>query len=195
MEADMAEAVALHRWAVIAEATAERLSPAERGVVVRRIAGQAHSHPDGSGRRYSRGTIDRWIRAWRAGGLDALRPSPRSDVGTVRAHPELAGEAVALRLELPSRSARRIAVGTALAGGPPHRSQRAALPHWAPALGAGVKADWGKGVGFAGVSIEPQASHPLQVSRCGGCDAVVPYTSAGPVSRKARNARMLSGSA
>ena len=133
--------MALHRWAVIAEATAERLSPAERGVVVRRIAGRAHTHPDGSGRRYSRGTIDRWIRAWRAGGLDALRPSPRSDVGTVRAHPELAGEAVALRLELPSRSA-AIAVGTALAGGPPHRSQRAALPHWAPALGAGVEADF-----------------------------------------------------
>jgi hypothetical protein len=26
-----------------------------------------------------------------------------------------------------------VAVGTALAGGPPHRSQRAGLPHWAPA--------------------------------------------------------------
>ena len=29
-----------------------------------------------------------------------------------------------------------VAVGTALAGGPPHRSQRAGLPHWAPTLGA-----------------------------------------------------------
>jgi len=29
----------------------------------------------------------------------------------------------------------RVAVGTALAGGPPHRSQRAGLPHWAPTLG------------------------------------------------------------
>ena len=28
-----------------------------------------------------------------------------------------------------------VAVGTALAGGPPHRSQRAELPHWAPASG------------------------------------------------------------
>src|SRR5262245_15327027 len=28
-----------------------------------------------------------------------------------------------------------IAVGTALTGGPPRRSQRAGLPHWAPALG------------------------------------------------------------
>src|SRR5690606_15164674 len=28
-----------------------------------------------------------------------------------------------------------IAVGTSVAGGPPHRSQRAGLPHWAPTLG------------------------------------------------------------
>src|SRR5579864_497440 len=109
MDNDMAEQIALHRWAVIAEATAERLSAPERGVVVRRIAGQAHSHPDGTTRVYSRGTIDRWIRAWRAGGLQALQPSARSDAGTVSAHPELAAEAVALRLELPSRSAAQIA--------------------------------------------------------------------------------------
>ena len=78
-------------------------------MVVRAIAGRSHTHPDGSTRRYSRGTIDRWVRAWRAGGLEGLRPSGRSDAGTVRAHPELAEEAVALRLELPTRSAAQIA--------------------------------------------------------------------------------------
>ena len=103
------EEVALHRWAVIAEATSDRLTPAERGALVRQIAARAHTHPDGSARRYSRGTIDRWIRAWRAGGLEALRPSPRADTGTVRAHPELFAEAAALRLELPARSAAQIA--------------------------------------------------------------------------------------
>lgn len=109
MDHDRAEAVALHRFGVIAEATNARLTPAERGVVVRTIAGRAHAHPDGSERRYSRGTIDRWVRAWRAGGLDALRPAARADAGTVRAHPELFAEAAALRLELPSRSAAQIA--------------------------------------------------------------------------------------
>ena len=59
-------------------------------------------------RRYSRATIDRWIRAWRRGGLEALRPETRSDTGAVRAHPELADEAAALRLELPTRSAAQI---------------------------------------------------------------------------------------
>src|SRR3989475_7608818 len=78
------EEIALHRWAVIAEAANGRLSAAERGALVRRIAARAHMHPDGSSRRYSRGTVDRWLRAWRAGGLDALKPSPRADTGMVR---------------------------------------------------------------------------------------------------------------
>jgi hypothetical protein len=37
-----------------------------------------------------------------------------------------------------------IAVGTALTGGPPRRSQRALLTHWAPALGTNAKAHVGK---------------------------------------------------
>jgi putative transposase len=102
------EQIALHRWAVIAEAAGDRLTAAERGALVRQIAARAHTHPDGSARRYSRGTIDRWLRAWRAGGLEALKPSPRADTGTVRAHPELFAEAAALRLELPGRPAAQI---------------------------------------------------------------------------------------
>jgi putative transposase len=101
--------IALHRWAVIAEAANDRLTPAERGALVRRIAAGAHTHPDGSSRRYSRGTIDRWLRAWRKGGLEAIKPAERADTGTVRAHPELFAEAAALRLELPGRSAAQIA--------------------------------------------------------------------------------------
>src|SRR6266849_119417 len=109
MDSRQQEQVALHRWAVIAEAASGKLIPAERGAVVREIAARAHAHPDGTSRRYSRGTIDRWLREWRAGGLEALRPSPRADAGAVRAHPELFAEAAALRLELPGRSAAQIA--------------------------------------------------------------------------------------
>jgi len=109
MDRKQQEQVALHRWAVIAEAAGDRLTAAERGMLARQIAARAHTHPDGSARRYSRGTIDRWLRAWRAGGLAALEPSPRADTGTVRAHPELFAEAAALRLELPGRSAAQIA--------------------------------------------------------------------------------------
>ncbi len=48
MDEQHVEAVALHRWAVIAEAVSDRLEPAERGVLVRSIATRAHTHPDGS---------------------------------------------------------------------------------------------------------------------------------------------------
>jgi putative transposase len=109
MDSKEQEQIALHRWAVIAEAANGRLTAAERGGLVRQIAARAHTHPDGQARRYSRGTIDRWLRAWRKDGLEALKPSPRADTGTVRAHPELFAEAAALRLELPGRSAAQIA--------------------------------------------------------------------------------------
>jgi putative transposase len=109
MTDDEAEAIALHRWAVIAEAANPRLGSAERGRLVRAAAGRAHAHPDGSERRYSRNTLDRWLREWRAGGLEGLRPVDRADTGVVRRHPELVEEAAALRLELPSRSAAQIA--------------------------------------------------------------------------------------
>lgn len=46
----------------------------------------------GSQREYSRGTLDRGIRAYREQGLDGLRPEPRSDLGEVRRHPELLKE-------------------------------------------------------------------------------------------------------
>ena len=109
MRNELNEQVALHRYAVIAEALPARLSGAERGAIVKQVAGRVHVHPDGSDRRYSRATIDRWVRAWRAGGLDGLRPQARADAGSVRAHPELADVVAALRIEIPARSAAQIA--------------------------------------------------------------------------------------
>lgn len=103
------ERVALHRFAVIAEATVARLTPAERGQIVCWIASRAHTGPDGVERVYSRTTIDRWLRAWRRHGLDGLRPQTRADAGVVRAHPELAEVAARLRIEVPARSAVQIA--------------------------------------------------------------------------------------
>ena len=47
------------------------------------------------------------------------------------------------------RPQKSVAVGTALTGGPPRRSQRAGLPHWAPALGVWRQsAPRGMGAGF-----------------------------------------------
>jgi putative transposase len=109
MPTDPAETVALFRFRVVAEATNPRLSAAERGRLVRALAGQLHELPDGSQRQFGRGTLDRWVRAYREQGLDGLRPLPRADLGTVRRHPELLAEAGRLRAELPTRSAAQIA--------------------------------------------------------------------------------------
>jgi putative transposase len=109
MSTESAEAIALFRYRIIAEATGPRLSPAERGRLVRELSCQLHEHPDGSQREYSRGTLDRWIRAYREQGLGGLKPEPRSDLGEVRRHPELLNEACALRAELPTRSSAQIA--------------------------------------------------------------------------------------
>ena len=59
----------------------------------------------------------------------------------------------------------RIAVGTALSGGPPHRSQRAALPHWAPASGPSVEAHVWEGMLHTGRREPPScdAIHPFPV--------------------------------
>ena len=108
MSTDPAEAIALFRYRVLAEVTNARLTPAERGRLVRELARHAQEHPDGSTRQYTRGTLDRWLRAYREHGLDGLTPQPRADLGLVRRHPELLDEACQLRAELPTRSAPQI---------------------------------------------------------------------------------------
>ena len=72
-----AQDVALFRYRLIGPALEEGLSTKQRGRVVRGIAGQVHAGPGGRGVQVSRKTIDRWIRAWRKGGFEALLPSGR----------------------------------------------------------------------------------------------------------------------
>jgi Transposase, Mutator family len=67
------------------------------------------------------------------------------DTNTIEALNRQIRKAIKTKGHFPNEDA-AIAVGTALAGGPPHRSQRALLTHWAPALGDGVKTDGGPGV-------------------------------------------------
>jgi putative transposase len=105
---DPAEALALWRYHLIAEALDPKLSHRERGALVRRIAGE-HTDPAGEIRSVSRNTLDRWIRRYRAEGLAGLRDQPRSDAGSSRVEPALLEEAVRLRLEVPARSAAHIA--------------------------------------------------------------------------------------
>src|SRR5215831_15533460 len=63
-----AEQVALFRYQLIREVADPALSTRQRGRLVRELAARAHPGPFGEAVTVSRETIDRWIRAWRAGG-------------------------------------------------------------------------------------------------------------------------------
>jgi putative transposase len=76
--ADRATEVALFRYALIREAADPALSTRQRGRLVRDLASHPHPHPDGTQVTVGRSTLDDWIRAWRAGGFEALKPKPRA---------------------------------------------------------------------------------------------------------------------
>ena len=103
---DRAQEIGVFRWRVICEAVDLSLSARERGVLVRSLAAREHLGPGGRWVRVSRNTVDRWIRAYRQGGFDALVPAPRRMPNQT---PEgLLELACALRREQPVRTAAQI---------------------------------------------------------------------------------------
>ena len=73
--AERVRMVALFRYALIREAASPQWSKRDRGEMVRQLAANEHIGPFGEPVRVSRPTIDRWIRAWRRGGFEALLPA------------------------------------------------------------------------------------------------------------------------
>jgi transposase InsO family protein len=118
---ERSHAVGLFRYQLICPALDVGLSTKARGRLVREIAAREHVDPFGIRVRYSRDTLDRWIRRYRAGGFVELIPSPRSspprtDVATL----ELA---VSLKRENPARTAAQVArILRAAAGWSPSES-------------------------------------------------------------------------
>jgi putative transposase len=101
--AERAREVGLFRYALIRPAADPELTTRQRGRLVRELAAAEHVGPFGDRVRISRVTLDRWIRAWRAGGFDALVPSARhADPHTSASMLELAA---ALKREVAGRTA------------------------------------------------------------------------------------------
>ena len=101
-----AEQVALFRYQLIREAADPALSTRQRGRLVRELAAAEHPGPFGQSMRVSRPTIDRWIRAWRAGGFAALAPPARQV--TPRTDAQVLELAAALKRERSARTAAQI---------------------------------------------------------------------------------------
>ncbi len=102
-----AEDIALFRYGIIREAMDETLSKSKRGQLVRELASMTHRGIDGVPVMASRQSIDRWIRAYRKGGFNALHPSPRRV--EPRTPEKLLSLACELRKEDPFRTAAHIA--------------------------------------------------------------------------------------
>ena len=92
----------------------------------------------------------------------------------------------------------RVAVGTALTGGPPAQSQRALLTHWAPTLGSGVEALAGGGCRTRTDGIHRETRRPIRFQvyrvrwlrrRSARCQCLITWD------RKASTASVLPGTA
>lgn len=103
---DRATDVALFRYSLVRELATAALSKAERGRRARSLAARTHTGPGGTRITVSRGTIDRWVRALRAGGFEALKPPPRA--ANPKTPAEVLDLAERLRRERPERSAAHI---------------------------------------------------------------------------------------
>src|SRR6478735_7696769 len=94
------------RYQLVREAADPQPSTRARGRLVRAVAAVEHTDPTGRRVRISRDTLDRWIRAWRRGGFDALVPDPRQS--TPRLPVEVIEMAVGLKRENPARTATQV---------------------------------------------------------------------------------------
>ena len=133
------QAIGLFRYQLICPALDPGLSTKARGRLVRQIAAGEHTDPFGNRVRYSRDTLDRWIRRYRAGGFDELMPSPRACVPrTDTATLELAA---ALKRENPARTAAQVQrILRAAAGWAPSESTLLRLFHRLDLIGPGAGA-------------------------------------------------------
>lgn len=103
---DRAEKIALFRYQLIRDAADESLTARRRGPMVRALAGLEHIGPFGETVHYSRETLDRWIKAWRRGGFDGLKPAGRVQAPATPA--TVLSLAATLKLERPHRTAAQV---------------------------------------------------------------------------------------
>jgi transposase InsO family protein len=102
---EQARQLALFRYQVIA-CLAERQAGDEKGVaaLVREIASRTHFLPGAGPVTVSVRRVYDWLRSYRRGGLEALRPVARKDRGAMRALDDaVLARAVQLRKEVPAR--------------------------------------------------------------------------------------------
>ena len=110
MEQDKKHEVALMRYSVISPLiTGLQEEYPSMDAFFRDASLKGIISPDGSVKRYAPGTIEKWYRAYKSGGFDALLPTGRSDAGKPRKlDDDLQEEIRYLKINYPRMSAAAI---------------------------------------------------------------------------------------
>lgn len=105
---DRREDRALRRFLLIEDALDPDLTDDQRALIIARLVEEGIAVRDDF-EQVSRSTIYRWLKAYREGRLEALRPKKRKDSGVCRALPErILKRAISLRHIMKERDTRRI---------------------------------------------------------------------------------------
>ena len=106
---DLSERVALFRHRLIAQLLPEDLTARQRQRTIERIVAADHQIPGSLRTRVAESTLRDWLRDYRAGGFDALKPKRRIDAGHPRAlDPKLVERLLQVKEAEPDRSIRRV---------------------------------------------------------------------------------------
>jgi len=131
------QAVALFRYGLIAEFLHRPNNQPGLYQRLRHKASQDYQIPGSPRQRVAAETLRHWIKDYKRGGIDALKPKPRNDLGRSRALPQqLADQLLSLKEEQPHLSVAQLidsltpARATALTTAP---TPAPALPAWRPA--------------------------------------------------------------
>jgi transposase InsO family protein len=102
---ELSTEIALFRYGLIAQLIHDPPAKGEQEAQLRALAAKTYQRPGSSRTRVSLSALRRYLKAYRDGGFDALRPAGRPDAGTPRAFPpEVLAKAIALRVEQPART-------------------------------------------------------------------------------------------
>lgn len=102
---DLNTEIALFRYGLIAALIHDPPPKGQQEQALRALAAKPYAIPGSARTRVSVTTLRRYLKAYRAGGFDALRPPPRADRGMTRAFaPDVLERAIQLREEQPERT-------------------------------------------------------------------------------------------
>lgn len=106
---NLSERVALFRHRLIAQLLPDDLTARQRQHTIERIVAADHQIPGSQRTRVAESTLRDWLRDYRVGGFDALKPKRRIDAGHPRALPAaLVERLLQIKEAEPDRSIRRI---------------------------------------------------------------------------------------